>query len=165
MIQMLTSLDGTPASRLAFGTMQFGGRADAAASRAMFDACIEAGITHFNTAHVYTDGASERLLGQFVQDRRESLIVATKAAYTGGAGRANILAPAQTAHGNPLDDFFQNIFRHGANHVGIHIAGRDGVDRDALGRTFLCQCLGKAVNPGFCRGIVHLAVLARLAVD
>ncbi|MGR3474010.1 MAG: aldo/keto reductase, partial [Sulfitobacter sp.] len=52
MNQMLTSLDGTPASRLAFGTMQFGGRADAAASRAMFDACIEAGITHFDTAHV-----------------------------------------------------------------------------------------------------------------
>ncbi|MBO9429563.1 aldo/keto reductase [Sulfitobacter sp. R18_1] len=112
MTQMLTSLDGTPASRLAFGTMQFGGRADAAASRAMFDACIEAGITHFDTAHVYTDGASERLLGQFVQDRRESLIIATKAAYTGGAGRANILASAETSRQRMQLDTLDVLYFH-----------------------------------------------------
>jgi len=93
----LTSPDGTPASRLAFGTMQFGGRADATQSRDMFDACIDAGITHFDTAHVYTDGASETLLGQCVQDQRDRLIIATKAAYTGGATRDNILASAETS--------------------------------------------------------------------
>ena len=112
MNQMLTSLDGTPASRLAFGTMQFGGRADAAASRAMFDACIEAGITHFDTAHVYTDGASETLLGQFVQDRRDSLIVATKAAYIGGAGRANILASAETSRQRMQLDTLDVLYLH-----------------------------------------------------
>ena len=92
--------------------MQFGGRADAAASRAMFDACIEAGITHFDTAHVYTDGASERLLGQFVQDRRESLIIATKAAYTGGAGRANILASAETSRQRMQLDTLDVLYLH-----------------------------------------------------
>ncbi|WP_299676153.1 aldo/keto reductase [uncultured Roseobacter sp.] len=90
MTKLLTSPDGTPASRLAFGTMQFGGRADATASRAMFDACIAAGITHFDTAHVYNHGASEELLGAMLGPHRDRLIIATKAAYTGGGSKKNI---------------------------------------------------------------------------
>ncbi|MEP2640482.1 aldo/keto reductase [Roseobacter sp.] len=88
----LTSPDGTPASRLAFGAMQFGGRADAAASRAMFEAARAAGITHFDTAHLYNDGASETLLGAMLGDQRDQLIIATKAAYTGGGTKHNIHA-------------------------------------------------------------------------
>lgn len=90
MTKHLTSPDGTPASRLAFGTMQFGGRADAAASRALFDASIAAGITHFDTAYVYNDGASEELLGAMLGAQRDRLIIATKAAYTGGGSKKNI---------------------------------------------------------------------------
>jgi len=112
MTHPLTSPDGTPASRLAFGTMQFGGRADAAASRAMFDACIEAGITHFDTAHLYTDGASETLLGSFLGDHRDSLIVATKAAFHGGAGRANILASAETSRQRMQLDTLDVLYIH-----------------------------------------------------
>jgi len=112
MKQTLTSPNGPPASRLAFGTMQFGGRADADASRAMFDACIDAGITHFDTAHVYTDGASETLLGKFLGDRREDLIIATKAAYEGGSGRANILASAQTSRERMQLDTLDVLYLH-----------------------------------------------------
>lgn len=90
MTQHLTSPDGTPASRLAFGTMQFGGRADEAASRALFDASIAAGITHFDTAYVYNDGASEKLLGAMLGAERDRLIIATKAAYAGGGSKKNI---------------------------------------------------------------------------
>ncbi|AEI94752.1 aldo/keto reductase [Roseobacter litoralis] len=88
----LTSPNGTPASRLAFGTMQFGGAADATASRDMFDACRAKCITHFDTAHLYTGGASEKLLGEMIADQRDDLIIATKVAYAGGAGRDNILS-------------------------------------------------------------------------
>lgn len=77
-------------SRLAFGCMQFGGPADATASRAMFEACLAAGIRHFDTACGYTNGASETLLGEFAQGH--DLFVATKVGYHGGAGRANLLA-------------------------------------------------------------------------
>ncbi len=90
MASKLTTADGTPASALAFGTMQFGGRADASASRAMYDAALQAGINHFDTANLYTDGQSEQLLGQFVGNSRDKLLIATKAGYTGGAGRQNI---------------------------------------------------------------------------
>lgn len=112
MKQTLTSPNGTPASRLAFGTMQFGGRADEAASRAMFEACLEAGITHFDTAHVYTDGASETLLGRFLGDRRDDLIVATKAAYTGGAGRANIVTSCETSRQRMGIDTLDVLYLH-----------------------------------------------------
>ncbi|WP_299689169.1 aldo/keto reductase [uncultured Tateyamaria sp.] len=88
---MITSLNGTPLSPLTFGTMQFGGSADASQSAAMFDAARTAGITHFDTAHVYTGGASETLLGQCAKADRDSLIIATKAAYEGGSSRRNIL--------------------------------------------------------------------------
>lgn len=72
--------------------MQFGGKADARDSRAMFDACRAAGMVHFDTAYLYTDGASETLLGQMIQDDRDQLFVATKVGYSGGAGAANIRA-------------------------------------------------------------------------
>lgn len=88
----LTTRDGTVASRFAFGTMQFGGRADSGASHGMYDQCRDAGITHFDTAFVYTDGASETLLGSMIASERDSVLVATKAGYVGGAGGANIRA-------------------------------------------------------------------------
>ncbi len=77
---------------LAFGTMQFGGRASADGSRAMYDAARKAGITHFDTAWGYADGASETLLGRFAAPERDRVFIATKVAYHGGAGRANITA-------------------------------------------------------------------------
>ena len=80
------------AGPLAFGTMQFGGRADAAASAALYAAARAAGITHFDTAHVYTGGEAETLLGQLAAAERDSLFIATKAGYTGGAGHANLTA-------------------------------------------------------------------------
>ena len=76
----LTSPDGTPPSRLCFGAMQFGGTADAAASAEMYAACRAAGVNFFDTAHVYTGGESERILGGLVAGERDKVIVATKAA-------------------------------------------------------------------------------------
>ncbi|TNF60284.1 MAG: aldo/keto reductase [Rhodobacteraceae bacterium] len=93
----LTSPDGTPASRLTFGTMQFGGRADEGQSRAMFDAARAAGITHFDTAWLYTDGASETLTGRFAGPERDRLLIATKVGYSGGAGAANLRAQFETS--------------------------------------------------------------------
>ncbi|MEM9432637.1 MAG: aldo/keto reductase [Pseudomonadota bacterium] len=91
MTNVLTSPSGAPASALCFGTMQFGERADATASRAMYDDCRTAGINFFDTAYVYTGGKSETLLGEFVQAERDDLILATKAAYDRSASRENIL--------------------------------------------------------------------------
>ncbi len=91
-MQHISAPDGTAISKLCFGCMQFGGTADARESEAMFEACREEDITFFDTAHLYTDGASEELLGQFIENDRDRLIIATKVGYTGGSGRENILS-------------------------------------------------------------------------
>ena len=88
----LTTASGAPVSTTTFGTMQFGGNADPTASRAMYDAARTAGITHFDTAVGYTDGASENLLGQFIKSERDAIYLATKVGYIGGASRANMTA-------------------------------------------------------------------------
>ncbi|MEO1501355.1 MAG: aldo/keto reductase [Pseudomonadota bacterium] len=90
-MKKLNAQDGSHASALCFGCMQFGGTADATDSRAMFDACRAVGVNVFDTAHTYTQGASERLLGDFVSQDRDQLIIATKAGYTEGSGRETIL--------------------------------------------------------------------------
>ncbi len=87
-----TLSDGTPVARFPFGTMQWGGTADADASRALYDACRAAGIAHFDTAVAYTEGRAETLLGRFAAPERDRLYIATKVAYAGGATRTNILA-------------------------------------------------------------------------
>ncbi len=91
-------------SPLAFGAMQCGGRADAAQSMAMFHACHDAGLRHFDTAWIYTDGASETLVGRFAQTH--DIQIATKIGYTGGAGRANLTAQFDTSRARlnaPID--------------------------------------------------------------
>ncbi|MEL6609748.1 MAG: aldo/keto reductase [Pseudomonadota bacterium] len=108
----LTSLNGTPASALTFGTMQFGGNADEGASRAMWEACRTAGITHFDTAWVYTGGASETITGKLAGGDRDSLIIATKAAYTGGAGGANIRAQFDESRRRLAMDMVDILYMH-----------------------------------------------------
>ena len=108
----ITSPDGTPASRFAFGTMQFGGAADEAASRAMYQACLDAGITHFDTAYLYTEGASETLLGRFAAPHRDRLVIATKAGYSGGAGRENILSQFDTSRQRLGMDYVDILYLH-----------------------------------------------------
>ncbi|MCD9149936.1 aldo/keto reductase [Pseudophaeobacter flagellatus] len=97
MTQPLKSPDGTPASRFAFGTMQFGGRADAAQSAEIYAACRAVGVNHFDTAWVYTNGQSEEILGDLIKDEREQLIIASKVGYSGGAGAANMQAQFDTS--------------------------------------------------------------------
>ncbi len=74
---------------LAFGAMQFGTTADEAACAGMVEACLAAGVADFDTAHGYGGGASERILGRLLRGV-PGVRIATKAGYTGGAGRANL---------------------------------------------------------------------------
>lgn len=96
---------GLKVSRLALGTMTFGDDwgwgADDAASRQIFDAYAEAGGNFFDTADLYTNGNSERMLGQYIKDSgiRDRAVIATKFSYNaepgnpnaGGNGRKNIM--------------------------------------------------------------------------
>ncbi len=108
----LKTSDGTALSRLTFGTMQFGGRADAPTSRAMYDTARAAGLNHFDTAVRYTEGNAEKLLGPMVAAERESVYLATKVAYAGGAGRANILAQFDICRSQLNTDSVDLLYLH-----------------------------------------------------
>ncbi len=78
----LLGRSGLRVSELCLGAMTFGSDeawcADKAESRAMFDAFVEAGGNFIDTADVYTQGESEKLVGEFVATDRERFVVATK---------------------------------------------------------------------------------------
>ncbi|MEL6493234.1 MAG: aldo/keto reductase [Cyanobacteria bacterium J06621_3] len=96
---------GLRVSRLALGTMTFGEDwgwgAGESAAREIFDAYLEAGGNFIDTADMYTNGNSEKMLGQFVKDsgERDRLVISTKFSYNaqpgnpnaGGNGRKNIM--------------------------------------------------------------------------
>jgi aryl-alcohol dehydrogenase-like predicted oxidoreductase len=65
-------------SRLCFGTMSFGGDADAATSAAMYKAYRDAGINFYDTADQYNKGKSEEILGSLIKGHRDELVIATK---------------------------------------------------------------------------------------
>ncbi|KEO84133.1 aldo/keto reductase [Tumebacillus flagellatus] len=76
---------GIQVSPLCFGTMSFGGNADAATSKAMFQRCREAGITFFDTANVYSGGRSEEILGECIADCRDEIVLTSKVFFPTGA--------------------------------------------------------------------------------
>ncbi|MGR3468616.1 MAG: aldo/keto reductase, partial [Shimia sp.] len=86
----LRTLSGDAPSALCFGCMQFGGTADARAAREMYAACRAAGVNVFDTAHTYTEGQADRMLGVLVAGERDHVLIASKVAYTGGSGRETI---------------------------------------------------------------------------
>jgi len=71
---------GVQVSPLCFGTMSFGGIADEEMSRRMFNAARERGINFFDSADVYNEGRSEKLLGRFMQEEncRDELVITSK---------------------------------------------------------------------------------------
>ncbi len=78
----LLGKSGLRVSELCLGAMTFGSDedwcADKAESHAMFNAFVEAGGNFIDTADIYTQGESEKLVGEFVAHDRERFVVATK---------------------------------------------------------------------------------------
>jgi aryl-alcohol dehydrogenase-like predicted oxidoreductase len=83
----LLGRSGLRVSELCLGTMTFGEEWGWGSSkdeaRRIYDAFREAGGNFIDTANVYTNGTSERLLGEFTQGHREQVVLATK--YTNAA--------------------------------------------------------------------------------
>lgn len=69
---------GLTVSTVGLGTNNFGSRMQPEAVDAVVGAALDAGITLFDTADVYTRGESERLLGRALGSRRDEAIIATK---------------------------------------------------------------------------------------
>jgi hypothetical protein len=86
---------GMMVSELSFGTGTFGGlgdfygawgETDVSEARAIIDLALEGGITLFDTADVYSNGAAEEILGAALRGRRDDVLISTKAGMAVGDG-------------------------------------------------------------------------------
>lgn len=84
---------GLKVPALSFGTGTFGGTSeffrrwgetDVKEATRMVDLCLEAGVNFFDTADIYSRGASEEILGQALKGRRSEALISTKATFTMG---------------------------------------------------------------------------------
>lgn len=80
---------------LSFGTGTFGGGneffkawgdTDAGGARRLVDVCLEAGLTLFDSADIYSNGMAEEILGAAIKGRREKVLISTKATFRAGDG-------------------------------------------------------------------------------
>ena len=80
---------------LSYGTGTFGGSneffqrwgsSDVAEATRLVDLCLEAGVTLFDTADIYSHGAAEEILGQALKGRREQVLISSKTTFPMGEG-------------------------------------------------------------------------------
>ncbi|WP_166463086.1 aldo/keto reductase [Amycolatopsis acidicola] len=92
---------GLRVSRMALGTMSWGGETDAEEAASQLVAFVDAGGTLVDTADIYADGEGERILGSLLGDLvpRDDIVLATKAVarrtdgpFGGGASRGALLS-------------------------------------------------------------------------
>lgn len=86
---------GLKVPALSLGTATFGGTNEffqrwgqtqvEEASR-MIDLCFDHGINFFDTADIYSDGASEEILGKALKGKRDQALISTKATFSTGSG-------------------------------------------------------------------------------
>ncbi|VTZ48306.1 Aldo/keto reductase [Methylocella tundrae] len=80
---------------LSFGTGTFGGKGeffsawgatDVKEASRLVDICLEAGLTLFDSADIYSSGAAEEILGEALKGRRNEALISTKATFRSGEG-------------------------------------------------------------------------------
>ena len=76
------------APRVGLGTNRLNDTDDHAA---FIREAVDAGLRHIDTAHLYTDGESERAIGAALEGGRDDVLVATKGGYRPGEGRPDVL--------------------------------------------------------------------------
>ncbi len=80
---------------LSLGTGTFGGgndffkawgSTDVEGATRMVDICLEAGLSMFDSADIYSSGLAEEILGKAIAGRRDQVIISTKATFRSGQG-------------------------------------------------------------------------------
>ncbi|MDR3443640.1 MULTISPECIES: aldo/keto reductase [unclassified Dyella] len=75
---------------LSFGTGTFGGKGDffgawgntdVAEAKRLVDICLDAGLTLFDSADIYSNGVAESVLGEAIKGRRDRVLISTKATF------------------------------------------------------------------------------------
>jgi aryl-alcohol dehydrogenase-like predicted oxidoreductase len=127
---------GLLVSKLCLGTMTFSGgegfwraigAVDQAGADDLIKASIEAGINFFDTADVYSEGGSEKILGQSLKNlniARKDVVLATKVFSRVGPGRNDTGA----SRGHIMDAVEASLLRLQTDHIDLYqIHGNDSI--------------------------------------
>lgn len=114
---------------LSFGTGTFGGvgeffgrwgATDVTEAKHLIDICMDAGINFFDTADIYSGGASEEVLGAALKGRRDEVLISTKATFTMGSGpndkgssRHHLIKAVNNSLKRLQTDYIDLFFLHG----------------------------------------------------
>ncbi len=118
---------------LCFGTGTFGGtndffkawgETDVAEATRLVDICLEAGVNLFDTADIYSDGASEEILGKAIGKRRGDVLISTKTTFRAGKGPND----AGSSRYHILKQVEGSLKRLGTDYIDIyHLHGFDAL--------------------------------------
>jgi aryl-alcohol dehydrogenase-like predicted oxidoreductase len=100
---------------IALGTMNFGKRTPERESERIIARALERGVTVFDTANAYNEGASERILGRVIKGARDRVQIATKVGFGRVAGKPEGLSRAAI-----LRAIDESLARLGTDHVDIY---------------------------------------------
>lgn len=127
---------GLLVSKLCFGTMTFSGGSgiwkaigtvDQAGAEGLIKASVEAGLNFFDTADVYSEGESERMLGTALKNlkiARKDVVIATKVFGRVGQGRNDVGA----SRGHIMDAVEASLTRLQTDHIDLYqIHGNDAI--------------------------------------
>jgi aryl-alcohol dehydrogenase-like predicted oxidoreductase len=108
--------------RLALGTMNFGKRTPEAEAQRIIAIAEERGITLLDTANVYNEGESERVVGRAIKKRRASFLVASKVGLgrigrgAEGLKKARVVAACEESLGRLGTDYLDIYYLHAPDH-------------------------------------------------
>src|SRR6201995_5512983 len=127
---------GLLVSTICFGTMTFHGgtgmfqkigNVDQAGADVLIKDSIDAGVNFFDTADVYSEGESEKMLGQSLKNlgiARKNVVIATKVFGRVGPGRNDVGA----SRGHIMDAVEASLKRLGTDHIDLYqIHGNDSI--------------------------------------
>ena len=78
MLDVQLGKSGLRVSSMCLGTMNFGTTTDLPTAKDIADKALEAGVYFWDTADMYSGGASEEMVGLLLQRRRQDVVLATK---------------------------------------------------------------------------------------
>jgi aryl-alcohol dehydrogenase-like predicted oxidoreductase len=100
---------------VALGCMNFGKRTPAAEAERIVARALERGVTFFDTANVYADGASEEIVGRALKGARGRVTLATKVGALRPGGKPEGLSRARI-----LQAIDESLRRLGLDHVDVY---------------------------------------------
>jgi aryl-alcohol dehydrogenase-like predicted oxidoreductase len=107
---------GVKVSPLCLGTMMFGGPTGEPDAVQIIHRAIDDGVNFIDTANMYAQGESERIVGNAVRDRRDKVVLATKVRVATGPGPND----AGCSRVHILREVEKSLLRLGLDHIDLY---------------------------------------------